>query len=161
MSNLRNYINECARLLYWMYFKPYTLKQWLQDIHPDLKPDDNPYRKLKQFPDNKPLRRYVGQVFWLAVIAPQLAILLVGLINTTVSKESFNWLNTEPYYAGWMFAQIISRYIYGFLGKNLQFIAVVNLILIAVLLAFGVVFGVAFNVVFALVTGVVLGVVFV
>ncbi len=85
-----NYITECARLLYWIYFKPYTLKRWLQDIHPDLKPDDNPYLKLKQLPSNKPLRRYAGQVFWLTVTTPQLAISLVGLIYTATTQESFN-----------------------------------------------------------------------
>ncbi len=138
MSNSWSYINECARLIYWIYFKPYTLKQWLQDIHPDLKSNDNPYQKLKQFPNNKPLRRYAGQVFWLTVITPQLAILLVGCIYTAVTQESFNWLISESYYTGWIFGQIISRYRHGFLGKDLLFITFVNLILTASLLVFDV-----------------------
>ncbi len=166
MSNLQNNINECARLLYWIYFKPYTLKRWLQDIHPDLKAKDNPYFKLKQFPNNKPLRRYAGQVFWLTVITPQLAILLLGLIYTTVTQASFkfNWLISESNYVGWIFCQIISRYRYGFLGKNLQFIAVVNLILTAALLTWGaiphVLFGVAWGVVLGVAWNVASGVLF-
>lgn len=160
MSSLRNYINECARLLYWIYFKPYTLKQELQKIHPDLKPDDNPYLKLKQFPDNKPLRRYAGKVFWLTVITPQLAILLVGLIYTAVAQASFNWLMSESFYAGWIFGQIISRYKYGFLRKNLQFIAVVNLILTIALLTKSVIFNTTIDVVIGVLIGVVTGVTF-
>lgn len=160
MSNLQNYINECARLLYWIYFKPYTLKRWLQNIHPDLKPGDNPYRKLKQFPNNKPLRRYAGQVFWLTVIIPQLAILLVGFIYTAVTQESFNWLISESYYSGWIFGQIIFRYAYNFLGKDLQFIAFVNLILTAGLLVFGVASSVMFNVVTGVTSSVLNSVVF-
>ena len=35
------YVRECLRLLYWTYFKPNTLSQWLQDIHPQLKPNTN------------------------------------------------------------------------------------------------------------------------
>ncbi|MDJ0617992.1 MAG: ATP-binding protein [Calothrix sp. MO_192.B10] len=159
MSGLGNYINECARLLYWIYFKPYTLKQWLQDIHPDLKPDDNPYLKLKQFPNNQPLRRYVGQVFWLTIITPQLAILMVGLIYTVISQTSFNWLPSESYYSGWMFAQIFSRYRYGFAGKNLWLIAVTNLLLTAALLEFGAALGVVLNVLLNVALGAVFGVV--
>ena len=46
MSNFWNYLAECARFLYWMYFKPYTFEKWLKTIHPDLKPDNHPYIKL-------------------------------------------------------------------------------------------------------------------
>ncbi len=114
MNRLGNYITECARLLYWIYFKPYTLKRWLQDIHPDLNLGENPYLKLKQFPSNKRLRRYAGQVFWLTAITPQLGVLLVGLIYTAVTQESFAWFTSEMFLAGWIIGQIIWRFGYGF-----------------------------------------------
>ena len=154
MSGLWNYITECARLLYWIYFQPYTLKRWLQDIHPDLKPDDNPYPKLKQFPNNKPLRRYAGQVFWLTAITPQLAVLLVGLIYSAITQESFDWLISESFYTGWIFGAIISRYRFGFLGENLQLIAIGNLILTFALLAVGVAYSVAVGVAIGVAFGV-------
>ena len=53
MSNLWNYLTECARLLYWMYFKPYTFEKWLKTIHPDLKAVNNPYEELKKSPNNQ------------------------------------------------------------------------------------------------------------
>ena len=157
-SKLWNYITQCALLLYWIYFKPYTLDKRLQDIHPDLEPDDNPYRKLKQFPDNKLLRDYAGQVFWLTAITPQLAILAVGVIYTAATQESFNWLISESYYTGWISAQIFSRYKYGFLRKNLQFIAAINLIMIVALSTWGIAWGVTWNVALNVVWGVAFGV---
>jgi len=39
MSGLKTYLLECLRLLYWAFFKPLTLRSYLRDIHPDLKPD--------------------------------------------------------------------------------------------------------------------------
>ena len=88
-SNSVNYILECVRLLYWAYFKPFTLEQWLKDIHPDLKRDDNPYVKLKQFPNNQPLRRYADQVFWIIILTPQLVQLFMSLIYFSNNPEIF------------------------------------------------------------------------
>ncbi|MDJ0798638.1 MAG: ATP-binding protein [Calothrix sp. MO_167.B12] len=172
MSGLGNYINECARLLYWIYFKPYTLKQWLQDIHPDLKPNDNPYLQLKQFPNNKPLRRYAGQVFWLTAITPQLAVLLVGFIYV-VTEKSFAWLPSEMFLTGWIIGLVISRFGYVVFGKKLYFIFLgifivfmvatqflENVALSVLGVSFGVACGVAFGVILGVAFGVAFGVVF-
>ncbi|MEM9274473.1 MAG: AAA family ATPase [Cyanobacteria bacterium P01_F01_bin.143] len=152
-SKLGNYIAECARLLYWSYFKPYTLTRWLQDIHPDLKPMDNPYLKLKQFPHNKSLYHYAEQGLWLTVIVPQLVVFLVGPIYTGVTRESFDWLISESLISGLIFGQIIFVYRSGFRRKNLWFIAISNLIVIVLLFAFGVVSGVTSSVVVSLAKG--------
>ena len=121
MSGLCDYIAECTRLLYWIFFKPYTLKQWLSNIHSDLEPDTNPYLKLRQFPKNKCLRRYAGQVFWLTTITPQLAVLLIGITYTVVAQETFAWNISELFLTGWIIGQIISRFGYSFFGKKLYF----------------------------------------
>ena len=68
VSQFWAYISECVRLLYWIYFKPYTFANWLRDIHPELKPDNNPFAKRVEFRTNPRLRRYAGQVWWLTVI---------------------------------------------------------------------------------------------
>ena len=158
MSGLGNYIAECSRLLYWIYFKPYTLKQWLSDIHPDLDPFDNPYQKLQQDPRNKSLRRYAEQVFWLTVITPQLAVLLIGFMYTAIAQESFDWLISESFVPGWIFGQIIPRYRSGFRGRNLHFIAISNFILTLALLAWGVAWSVVSGVAWSVVSNVTLGV---
>ena len=58
----RAYVAECARILYWAVFKPFTFARWLRDILPDLKLMDSPFKMRKEFPTNPRLRRYAGQV---------------------------------------------------------------------------------------------------
>ena len=123
MSNLWNYLAECARLLYWMYFKPYTFEKWLKTIHPDLKPTDHPYLKLKQFPDNKRLRRYANQVCLFKLIIPQLAVLVIGFIYTAVTQKSFDWLLSDLIFVGWIICQVITGLGYSLWEKNFYLIA--------------------------------------
>ena len=170
MSNLWNYLAECTRLLYWIYFKPYTFEKWLKTIHPDLKPTDHPYLKLKEFPDNKRLRRYANQVFWLTVITPQLAILVVGITFTALTQENFDWFISEVFVIAWFISQVIAKFAYSVWGEKFSVIAFGILAVsfvatsfwdgVALSIVFGVVFSVVFNVVFSLVSGIVFSVVF-
>ena len=164
-SNSENYILECARLLYWIYFKPFTLEQWLTDIHPDLKSGDNfnnPYIKLKQFPNNQPLRRYAGQVFWITALTPQLAFLLVSLITTAITQESFDWFIGEMFCFGWMYGQLICRFGYEFFGEGFVMISLGCMILNFVfpIVAFNVSVDTVFGVLFGVIVGVAFGVAF-
>jgi len=54
LSEFWIYLSECARILYWAYFKPFTFQRWLSDIHPELKPTDNPFSKQQEFAQNPP-----------------------------------------------------------------------------------------------------------
>ena len=159
-SNSGNYLLECARLLYWIYFKPFTLEQWLKDIHPDLEPRDNPYIKLKQFPNNKFLRRYVNQVFWITALTPQLAFLLVSLIAIAITQESLNWLIGEMLCLGWIIGQIICRFGYGFFGQRFLFISLGCIIPIFIIpqLLEGMALGVTLGMAGSVALGVALGV---
>ena len=40
---------ECGRLLYWAYFKPFTLADHLRSIHPKLRATSSPYRLIEEF----------------------------------------------------------------------------------------------------------------
>lgn len=91
-SGFWNYVAECTRLLYWAYFKPFTFERWLRDIHPELKPTNNPFDEQAEFRTNFRLRHYGGQVWWLTALVPMFAVLLVAQVYTLVSGESFNWL---------------------------------------------------------------------
>ncbi|HLO84718.1 MAG TPA: AAA family ATPase, partial [Nostocaceae cyanobacterium] len=100
-NQILTYVAECVRLLYWIYFKPYTFRRWLKDIHPDLKPDTNPFTKKSEFQNNPRLRRYAYQVWCLTALSPLVAALVVAPIYTLVSGETFNWFNSYLYSSGW------------------------------------------------------------
>ncbi|MEG4587825.1 AAA family ATPase [Microcoleus sp. MOSTC5] len=104
----RNYLAECVRLLYWIYFKPFTLAEWLREIHPDLVSDTNPFTMREKFRVNPKLRRYAGQVWFLMVVVPLIAVVLVGIIYS-LAVEPFNWLRSSLILMGWLLANRIVR----------------------------------------------------
>ncbi|MEA5624357.1 hypothetical protein [Nostoc sp. UHCC 0251] len=91
-SGFWNYVAECVRLLYWIYFKPFTFKSWLRDIHPELKPTDNPFDKRAEFGTNPRLRRYAGQIWWLTAVIPMVAVLLVAPVYTLLFCLCLSWM---------------------------------------------------------------------
>lgn len=108
-SGFWTYVAECVRLLYWAYFKPFTFERWLRDIHPELKPGDNPFDKRAEFRTNPRLRRYAGQVWWLTVVVPVVAVLLVAPVYILVSGKSFNWFISCFFLAGWFIGRVVDR----------------------------------------------------
>ncbi|MBD2526617.1 ATP-binding protein [Nostoc sp. FACHB-133] len=165
-SGFWNYVAECVRLLYWIYFKPFTFERWLRDIHPELKPRDNPFDKRVEFRTNLCLCRYARQVWWLTAVVPMFAVLLVAPIYTLVSGESFNWFISCVFLVGWFIGRVVDR------GSNknrlvIFLIAVLSMFLayqflssVAFCVAFGVAFGVTFGVTFGVAVGVTFGVAF-
>ncbi|WP_293337124.1 AAA family ATPase [Microcoleus sp. CAWBG58] len=103
-----NYLAECVRLLYWIYFKPFTLAEWLLEIHPDLKSDTNPFSMRSEFNGNPKLRRYAGQVWWLIVAVPAVAVLLVGIIYS-LAVEPFNWSRSSLFLMGWFLGNWVAQ----------------------------------------------------
>jgi hypothetical protein len=103
-----NYLAECVRLLYWIYFKPFTLAEWVSEIHPDLKSDTNPFSMRAEFRGNPKLRRYAGQVWFLTVAVPPVAALLVGIIYS-LAVEPFNWSRSSLLLMGWFLGNCIAR----------------------------------------------------
>ena len=103
------YVTECLRLLYWIYFKPFTFERWLQDIHPELKADTNPFSMQGEFRNNPRLHRYAGQVWWLTAVTPVLAVLLVAPPYTLFSGDSFNWFRSVQVWLGWLIGLTVAR----------------------------------------------------
>ena len=103
-----NYLAECVRLLYWIYFKPFTLAEWLSEIHPDLKSNTNPFSMQAEFNGNPKLRRYAGQVWLLIVAVPVVAALLVGIIYS-LAVEPFNWSRSSLFLMGWFLGNWVAR----------------------------------------------------
>jgi len=90
-TRLWNYTAECARLLYWAFFKPYTLRRWLREIDPELADDSNPFKMRDKWPANPRLRRYAGQLWLTVAVFPLLCTLIVGLLYPLLAHDTFNW----------------------------------------------------------------------
>jgi AAA+ ATPase superfamily predicted ATPase len=108
-SGFWTYVAECVRLLYWSYFKPHTFASWLRDIHPELKPTDNPFTKRAEFRNNPRLHRYAGQIWWLTAVVPLLAVLVVGSLYTGSSSETFNWFRSSFLLLVWLISLLLAR----------------------------------------------------
>ena len=98
---LWQYIAECARLLYWAYFKPYTLDRWLKEIHPELDRASNPFTLRAEFPSNPRLYRYAMQFWWLSAMVPLLAVPPLGQIYSLAASEPFDWPRSTLFLLGW------------------------------------------------------------
>ena len=103
-----NYLAECVRLLYWIYFKPVTLAEWLGKINPNLTSETNPFTMRAEFRVNPKLRRYAGQLWFLKVVVPSVAALLVGIICYLVA-EPFYWANSSLCLMGWFLGNWVAR----------------------------------------------------
>jgi uncharacterized protein len=103
INKVSKYIQECLRLLYWMYFKPYTFAKWLLDVHPGLQPHTHPLSLRSEFGENPRLKSYADRVWWLTAIAPSLAVLIIAPIYSLFVDPSFDWLRSEVCLAGWIF----------------------------------------------------------
>jgi AAA+ ATPase superfamily predicted ATPase len=118
MSGLKTYLLECLRLLYWAFFKPFTLRSYLRDIHPDLKPDSDPFRLLRQNPDNARLRRYADQAWWFALAAPWVVAVIAGVLLPLLLPQAlpvqggipqFDWQDSLLLLGGWTLGLLIAR----------------------------------------------------
>ncbi|MBD2598628.1 AAA family ATPase [Nostoc spongiaeforme FACHB-130] len=153
---LWNYVAECLRLLYWIYFKPFTFERWLRDIHPELKPIDNPFNRRSEFCTNPRLRRYAGQVWWLTALVPIFAVLLVAPVYPLLSGKSFDWFQSLIFLLGWIIGRVLDRGSY----RNRLVILVVAILTLFLAVRFfsGVAVGVAIGVAFGAAVGVAVGV---
>ncbi|MEM9926981.1 MAG: AAA family ATPase, partial [Cyanobacteria bacterium P01_D01_bin.50] len=104
------YLIECFRILYWAYLKPYTFANWLRDIHPQLKPTDNPFKMRSEFINNPRLHRYAQQVLWITAIVPLLAVIPIELIGELlITKKVFSWWFVSIYFIGWWIGLCLAR----------------------------------------------------
>ena len=139
-SGFWTYVAECVRLLYWIYFKPFTFERWLRNIHPELKLTDNPFDKRAEFRTNPRLRRYAGQVWWLTAVVPMGAVLLLAPVYTLVSGESFDWFKSCAFLMGWFIGRVVDR------GGNKNRLVIFLVAALSIFLAYQFLSGVAVSV---------------
>ena len=116
---MKQYLLECWQLLGWSFFKPYTLDRHLSGIHPELDKDSNPFSLRDEFDTNQRLKRYAGQAWWLAVIMPMVAVLLIApfynafwpAVELAIANaiptyepviEQFDWQRSGRFIGGWI-----------------------------------------------------------
>jgi hypothetical protein len=83
---------ETLRLLYWFFFKPFTLRDYVNSLEPELSKDYSLWQACKRWRKNQSLKRLVWQAFLLiTLLFWPLAILVTSLILNLDYKV--NWLN--------------------------------------------------------------------
>ena len=100
-SKLRTYVAECTQLLYQTYFQPYTLRQKLRNIHPDLDITTNPFGLKAEFADNPALERYAQQSWWLIALTPIAAVLIFAPFYSLWATEPFDLGRSGLFLLGW------------------------------------------------------------
>lgn len=178
ISNFLNYLNESANILYNSYFKPYSFQNKLNEIHPELKPTDNPFKYQTDFPNNPPLKKYAEQVWWITAVVPLLVVLPIGLL-IQITVGSFNWILSLLFFVGWWIGLGLARSDNKKLEKWFKgiFVVVLGILIIAQYLvppevqvigwgtALGVAWGVAWGIGWGMILGIalilLLGIVFV
>jgi uncharacterized protein len=109
VNEVSEYIQECLRLLYWVYFKPYTLTKWLQDIHPELDRNTNPFSLRSEFERNTQLKSYADLFLFLTIIPRILATFVFVTIYYIFEFQSFKWLIIGIFLARWIIPLFIQR----------------------------------------------------
>ncbi|NEP63285.1 MAG: ATP-binding protein [Symploca sp. SIO2G7] len=101
-------IRESGQLLYWIYFKPFTLRQKLQGIHPDLGLNTSLFTLKAEFPPNPALKRYADQVYWLTVVTPIIITIFITPLISIFNDGEFNWLLSGFFLTGWILGLSLS-----------------------------------------------------
>ena len=101
-TGIWEYIKECAQLLQWMYFKPYTLRKYLSELHSDLNINSDVFRYRNEFETNPRLKRYADQTLWLTAIVPILITAIVALIYVGVTHTEFRFSTSGFFLLGWI-----------------------------------------------------------
>ncbi|XCN72013.1 MAG: AAA family ATPase [Candidatus Electrothrix aestuarii] len=110
------YIKECLQLLYWIYFKPYTLKQHVQAICPEIANpyEDSIYERSAKANTNLQLQRYDEQCWWLTVLVPIAAVFSYASLVEGIARlrsESivfeFDWGVTSLFMLAWLVGHLV------------------------------------------------------
>ena len=108
ISNVQTYLSECIHILYSSYFQPYSFQNWLIEIHPELKPKDNPFKYQADFANNPTLKKYAEQVWWITAVVPLIVVVPIGLL-IKITLGSFNWVLSLLFFIGWWIGLGLAR----------------------------------------------------
>lgn len=94
MNKVYEYIREYLQLVYWFYFKQYTLRRWLKDIHPELDINTNPFFLGNEFTQNTWLQQYANRMCRTNTLIVFLFLLVIPSIASSFDYISFNWIKS-------------------------------------------------------------------
>ncbi len=161
------YVKECLQLLYWIYFKPYTLRQHVREICPEITDPyrENFFRRSAEAKANPRLKRYDDQCWWLSALLPIMLIFLYLSIDKGILR-SFGWYWTSLFLTGWLLGQIVVRAVRRKLGEKTAWIVIIvalslhvaSAVLLKQFIAYRFISGTALTVVAGVTFGVVAGV---
>ena len=140
---------ETLRLLYWVFFKPFTLQAYVNSLEPELPKDYSLWQARKSWRKNQPLKRLVWQAFLLITLLPLPVEFLVTCIFLIMDYE-VNWLGIARGVAMGVALGIAAGVMLG-IARGMAFG-------VAVGVAYGLVLGVSFGLVSGVGFGLVLGV---
>ncbi|MCI5158061.1 MAG: hypothetical protein D3906_06385, partial [Candidatus Electrothrix sp. AUS1_2] len=159
------YIKECLQLLWWICFKPYTLRQHLSDIWLDLNLHTNRYKKVAD----------IVIIWWVLALIPIVAVCLTlplsKIISCFFSIEQVAFLDILSFIFGWLAGLLIvyevfkKDYILLILmiaGCFFMKVYIENLLYPSILFGFmfGATVGMEFNFAFSVAFGLAIGVAF-
>jgi len=127
LASLSSFLLEALRLLYWIYFKPLTLRQYVHSLEPDLPEGYSLWQARGRLRHNPRLRRLLLHALFLVVILPWPAAALAGRLT----GDEVNWFAVAFIVAVGVAVGVAFGVAYG----------------VAVGVAFGITGGVAFGVV--------------
>ena len=129
------YVKECLQLLYWMYFKPYTLTRYVQAICPNIYPyGDTIFTRSAAYEylgfsaedkANPNLQRYDNQCWWLTVLVPILATCVYAFLIEGISFlfvepriSLFQWWLSMSFLLGWLIGLLLIRAVNKKIGET-------------------------------------------
>jgi uncharacterized protein len=127
LKRLNQDLREGFRLLYWTYFKPFTLQNWLNLLESDIK-ITTPFLALIKLSiyNNNSIKIYLRQLLLLLILPPLITVLISYLIFD-LNYETFNWVWNGFFISSWLLGLVIS---YRWLNKGIFTLLLLNIILI-------------------------------
>ncbi len=90
MAAVKEFLRDCVRLLYWVFFKPTALRAHLEQVAPGISDKQKPLDWLREVWRNAALRRFLLQALIITIVTPFLLSFVSWLIAIVISGI-FNW----------------------------------------------------------------------
>jgi uncharacterized protein len=131
INEICDYVEELKQFTYCFYFKPYTLQKQLEDIHPELNANTNPFYIETELEQNIRLYYYTCQVYVASAISLLLLLLVFPLISSLLRHQLFDWQNNGLTYLVWIVGVWLMKFSHGIL-INMSKISVYIVVVILV-----------------------------
>ena len=109
VQKFKQYVAECIQIVYFIYFKPYTLRIWLQDIHPKFKPNTSFLALRGNLSSNPCLNLFLNQIWWLIGIFPLLLFSFNTVPYIALTGDVDGWLHTVTFVLSWLMGILLAQ----------------------------------------------------